>query len=118
MSDNPSELARYFSEQAELNGLADQADFWRSMADSFSCGHSVPDAYLETGIGELMRMVEMCELASCTDDDFIIDSMEADRKRAERLIELLEYQRYEKPETMPRSKLSGRKADYYAGKSD
>lgn len=97
MSDNPSELARYFSESAELQGLSDQAEFWRSIADSFSAGHGVPDNHLEIGIGELMKMVEMCELASFSEDDFIIDSMEQDKKKALLLIDKLEYYRYKKP---------------------
>lgn len=114
MSDNPSELARYFFEQSELNGLSDRADFWRTLADGFSSGHGVPDSHLETAIGELMRMVEMCDLASYSEDDLIIDSLEAARKRAERLIELLEYQRYEKPETHRGSSLNKKKAEKYA----
>ena len=97
MSDNITELARYFSKEAELQGLSDQAEFWRSIADSFSAGHGVPDHHLEIGIGELTRMIEMCELASFSDDDFIIDSMEQDKKKALLLIDRLEYYRYKKP---------------------
>lgn len=114
MSDNPSELARYFSELSQLNGLVDAADFWRSIADGFNNGHGVPDSHLETGISELMKVVEMCELATYSEDQLIIDSMQADKKRAERLIELLEKQRYGKPETVPGSSLNGRKAEQMA----
>lgn len=117
MSDNPTDLCQYFYEQAQLSGLPDATNFWRSMADGFRRGNGVPDSYLETAISELMKMIEMCELACC-EDDHIIDSMEADRKRADRLIELLEQQRYGKPETQAGTALRGRKLDRLCKESD
>ena len=112
MSDhNPTELARYFSQSADHQGLFDQAEFWRTIADAFLSGQGVPDSHLETAIGELMRMIEMCELASFSEDDLIMDSMDIEKKKARRLIDLLELQRYEKPETQQGSSIQGKKLD-------